>query len=387
MTCIAIIPARGGSKGIPRKNLKKVGRYSLLARSIRACKKSSCIDAVYVSTDDEEIAEEALRFGAKVIQRPAEISGDTASSESALFHVLDVVEGQEGRYPDYTFFLQCTSPFIEASDLDKAFEDIVKAGADSLFAASASHAFIWKSDKDGNAYGVNHDKAVRKRRQELEPEYRETGAFYLFDTSGFLNAKHRFFGKTILHEVPQIRAIEIDSIEDLELSRTLAGILDKNDSLPFYPKAIVFDFDGVFTDNKVITDQNGIEYVNCDRSDGMGVASARKAGIKMLILSKERNPVTARRAEKLQIEVLHGVDEKVAVLSSWLKKNNLEWNEIYYVGNDINDIECLEKAGFGVVVADAYSVAKNVADLILTKNGGNGAVRELIDLILSINKK
>ncbi len=384
MKCIAIIPARGGSKGIPYKNLKKVGGYSLLARSIRACTKSSCIDAVFVSTDDEKIAEEAIRFGAKVVQRPAEISGDTASSESALFHALEVVKGQEGSYPDYTFFLQCTSPFIEASDLDNAYNDFAHVGADSLFAASASHAFIWKNDKDGNAYGVNHDKAVRKRRQELEPEYRETGAFYLFDTVGFLNAKHRFFGKTILYEVPSIRAIEIDSLEDLELSRTLAGILDKNDALPFYPKAIVFDFDGVFTDNKVITDQNGLEYVNCDRSDGMGVAAARKAGIKMLILSKEQNPVTARRAEKMQIEVLHGIDEKEQVLSSWLTKNDLKWSEIYYVGNDINDIECLEKSGFGVVVADAYPDAKRVADLILSKNGGNGAVRELIDLILSI---
>ena len=148
-------------------------------------------------------------------------------------------------------------------------------------------------------------------------------------------------------------------------------------------KGIAFDFDGVFTDNRVYVMQNGEEAIVCDRSDGMGIAMLRKAGIPMVVISTERNPVVSVRCEKLQLAVLQGVDDKLPALTEWAKEQGFTIDQIAFVGNDINDVECLRGAGLGVVVADAYPVAVEAADLQLVRDGGRGAVRELADQILA----
>lgn len=147
-------------------------------------------------------------------------------------------------------------------------------------------------------------------------------------------------------------------------------------------KAIAFDFDGVFTDNRVYVMQNGEEAVVCDRSDGMGISMLRNAGIPMVIISTEKNPVVAVRGAKLQIEVLQGIDDKLPALKDWAAGQALDLDAVAFVGNDINDVECLEGAGLGVVVADAYPVAVSASDLKLTRDGGRGAVREFADMLL-----
>ena len=148
-------------------------------------------------------------------------------------------------------------------------------------------------------------------------------------------------------------------------------------------EGIAFDFDGVFTDNRVYVMQNGEEAVVCDRSDGMGISMLRGAGIPMVVISTEANPVVSARCKKLQLEVRQGIDDKLPVLKAWAAENQLDLERIVFVGNDINDVDCLQAAGFGVVVADAYPVATDAADLRLTKNGGRGAVRELVDRLLA----
>ena len=150
-------------------------------------------------------------------------------------------------------------------------------------------------------------------------------------------------------------------------------------------KAIVFDFDGVFTDNRVYVMQNGEEAVVCDRSDGMGISMLRKAGVPMVILSTEKNPVVVVRGAKLQMDVLQGIDDKLPALTKWANENDLTLDQLAFVGNDINDVECLEGVGLGVVVADAYPVAVAAAELQLTRDGGRGAVREFADLWLAAN--
>ena len=150
-------------------------------------------------------------------------------------------------------------------------------------------------------------------------------------------------------------------------------------------KAIAFDFDGVFTDNRVYVTQNGEETVACDRSDGMGISMLRKTGIPLIIISTEKNPVVAVRGAKLQLEVLQGIDDKLPTLSNWAAGHDLVLADVAFVGNDINDVECLAGAGLGVVVADAYPVAADAADLQLNRDGGRGAVREIADLWLAAN--
>jgi N-acylneuraminate cytidylyltransferase len=149
-------------------------------------------------------------------------------------------------------------------------------------------------------------------------------------------------------------------------------------------EAIAFDFDGVFTDNRVYVMQNGDEAVVCDRSDGMGVSMLRKAGVPMVVISTETNPVVSARCAKLGLEVRQGIDDKLPALEAWATQNDLGMEVIAFVGNDINDVECLRASGLGVVVADAYPVAAEAADLVLAKDGGRGAVRELADRLLAV---
>ena len=148
-------------------------------------------------------------------------------------------------------------------------------------------------------------------------------------------------------------------------------------------KAIAFDFDGVFTDNRVYVMQNGEEAVACDRSDGMGISMLRKTGIPMVIISTEVNPVVAARGAKLKLDVLQGIEDKLPTFKEWAAGHGLTIDQVAFVGNDINDLECLQAAGLGVVVADAYPVAAAGADLVLTRDGGRGAVREIADLWLA----
>ena len=150
-------------------------------------------------------------------------------------------------------------------------------------------------------------------------------------------------------------------------------------------KAIAFDFDGVFTDNRVYVTQTGEEAVVCDRSDGMGISMLRKAGIPLIIISTEKNPVVSVRAAKLNIDVLQGIENKLPVLNQWAAENQLSIGQVAFIGNDINDVDCLNAAGVGIAVADAYPVAVDAADFVLTKKGGEGAVREIADLWLSAN--
>ena len=148
-------------------------------------------------------------------------------------------------------------------------------------------------------------------------------------------------------------------------------------------KAVIFDFDGVFTDNRVIVSTTGEEFVICDRGDGMGTNLLAAAGIKMLILSKEQNAVVSSRGKKLNIEVIQGCDDKLPELIKWLQKNNVDAQQAAYIGNDINDLECLRHVGVAVIPADAHHSVINTATWILQHNGGRGAIREFADVLLS----
>lgn len=383
---LAIIPARGGSKGIPRKNVLPVAGKPLLGWTIDAARQARRVGRVVVSTDDPEIAAVARRFGAHVVDRPAEISGDSASSESALLHVLDHLEQTEGYRPDLVAFLQCTSPLTASEDVDGTIEALEREGADTALAVVPFHYFLWKPDADGGGVGINHDKRVRLLRQEREPQYLESGAIYVMKAAGFRESRHRFFGKTALYEMPGERRWEIDDPVDLEVAGVLLRAGERQGQAALLPEklgAIVFDFDGVFTDNRVWVMQDGREAVACSRGDGMGLDLLRKAGWPMLILSKESNPVVSARAAKLKLECLQGIDDKRTALLDWLDTRGIAPSDVIYLGNDVNDLPCLSLVGCPAVVADAHPDVLPAARLVLASPGGFGAVRELADLILS----
>lgn len=306
-----------------------------------------------------------------------------------MLHALDELEAQ-GSLTPLLVFMQCTSPLTLASDVDQAIRTLLDAAADTCLTVAPSHAFLWRQGPGESACGINHSKSVRLRRQDSEPEFRENGAVYVMQTAGFREAKHRFFGKTVLSVMPTNRSVEIDDALDFEVVAALMQTQVQGLALSsLMPKisGLVFDFDGVMTDNRVITDQFGNESVACDRSDGMGVSLLKKAGYSMAVLSTEMNSVVSARCKKLGLECWQGLgDGKLDVFLDWCEKKEIPPEEVLYVGNDVNDLDCLKACGCGVVPADAYPEAKAVAQIVLEKRGGCGAVRELCDRILTCGK-
>lgn len=377
---VAIIPARGGSKGVPRKNLLPVAGVPLVARAVQAALTAELVDRVYVSTDDSEIAGISVEAGAQIIERPATIAGDTASSESAVLHAMDEIEAQ-GVALATVAFLQATSPFISSVSLSEAVRLVHSGKYDCTFSAYETYGFLWGRSADGAAVAINHDARHRPRRQDRDPHYFETGAFYVFDPAGFRTAKHRFFGRIGVVEVPEESALEIDDPMQFAMAGALAHLVERPSSIPV--TAVVTDFDGVHTDDTASVDSDGGERVRVSRSDGMGVSLLRQAGIPLLILSTETNPVVRARAEKLRVPVIHGVGDKAAALVQWAGENGVDLGTTAYLGNDVNDLPAMRLVGWPVAVADARPEVLAAARVVLTRAGGDGAVRELTDRVLA----
>lgn len=146
-------------------------------------------------------------------------------------------------------------------------------------------------------------------------------------------------------------------------------------------KGVIFDFDGVFTDNSVIVSQDGTESVICSRSDGLGLAKLRSIGLHCVVVSTEVNPVVSRRCEKLKIAVQQGIDDKASIVAAWAEAQGILLEDVAYLGNDINDLTALGIVGFPCAVADAYPEVLDIALFVTERPGGKGAVRELCDAI------
>jgi N-acylneuraminate cytidylyltransferase len=214
---VAIIPARGGSKGIPRKNLVDVCGKPLIAWSILQACNAIHIDSVWVTSDDEEILSVAESFGARPIRRPTKISGDQASSESAWLHALDTIEAQ-GVVIDLVVAMQATSPIRESSDLDRGLQTLQEEGFDSLVSvAEVEDFFTWRIGADGGAESVNYDYRNRKRRQQIEKRFLENGSFYVFRPQQLRRDNNRLGGHIGLFVMGRHKMFQIDNPGDIEL--------------------------------------------------------------------------------------------------------------------------------------------------------------------------
>ncbi|MGK5631346.1 cytidylyltransferase domain-containing protein [Streptomyces sp. URMC 123] len=391
-TVLAVIPARGGSKGVPAKNLAPVGGVPLVVRAVRECLAGRLVTDVVVSTDDAAIAAAARGAGADVVQRPPAIAGDTATSEAAVLHAMDTHEAIHGARVDTVLLVQCTSPFLTREDIDAVAAAVVEGGADSALTVAPFHGFVWREGDDDPAgrptggHGVNHDKSYRPRRQDRPQDFLETGAAYAMDAAGFRTAGHRFFGRTELVRTDPARVLEVDDPHDLARARALAPLLDapRPGALPTRADidAVVLDFDGTQTDDRVFIDADGREVVSVHRGDGLGIAALRRAELELLILSTEVNPVVAARAGKLRVPVLHGVERKDLALKQWCEEKNIAPERVLYVGNDVNDLPCFGLVGWPVAVAGAHDVVRGAARAVTATRGGSGAIREIASWIL-----
>lgn len=217
--CVAIIPARGGSKGIPKKNLLTIAGKPLVAWSIEQALNSSKIDSVWVTSDSPEILSVAERFGANPILRPASISGDKATSEEAWIHA--VKEIQKHTEVDLVVCMQPTSPIRGKNDLDEALAMFENGEFDSIFSGTKiEDRFEWRFTPNG-AESLNYDFKNRKRRQELEPKYLENGSFYVVPPSQLITNNNRLGGKIGIYEQEPYKMYQIDNIEDVTLCEVI----------------------------------------------------------------------------------------------------------------------------------------------------------------------
>lgn len=400
---LALIPARGGSKGIPRKNIRDFAGYPLVAYSIAAGLKASHITRVIVSTDDEEIAAISRQFGAETpFLRPPELALDQTTDLPVFVQALAWLAEHEGYRPEAVVQLRPTSPVRPVDCVDRAVEILLShPGADSVrgvVPAGQNPHKMWRIDEHGRMDPLLLVEGIAEPynapRQALPPVYWQTGHIDAIRTSVIFE-KNSLSGDVILPLMIDPRyTVDIDNPNDWRRAEWLVSQaadlgIDmvhpgrRPRPLPRRVELVVFDFDGVMTDNRVWVDQDGREQVAANRGDGLGLDHLRQAGIPALVLSTERNPVVAARCAKLGLPVVQSVQDKASTLRTLLEERKIDPTCTVYVGNDLNDVPCFSWVGCAVVVADAHPGARRQADMVLSKRGGHGAVRELCDLLVA----
>jgi YrbI family 3-deoxy-D-manno-octulosonate 8-phosphate phosphatase len=399
---LAIIPARGGSKGIPRKNIRSFAGYPLIAYSIAAALQAETVTRVIVSTDDEEIAAVARQFGAQTpFLRPAEFAQDNSTDLPLFQHALGWLAEHEGYRPEVVVQLRPTSPLRPRDCVDRAVKALLAhSDADSVrgvVPAGQNPHKMWRlAGEDApmkNLLDVpGLSEPYNAPRQSLPPIYWQTGHIDAIRAATILQ-KGSLSGERIYPLVIDARyTVDIDNLADWARYEALvySGGLDivspgrGRRPMPEKVKLIVSDFDGVFTDNRVWTDQDGKETVAASRSDGLRVRDLQERGIQVMVLSSESNAVVAARAKKMGIEAVQETDtrKKGDALKSLLSRKKVDAANLIYVGNDVNDLPCFEIAGWAVAVPDSYPEVLRAADHVLHTPGGHGALRELFDLVL-----
>lgn len=400
---LALIPARGGSKGIPRKNIRPFCGYPLIAYSIAAGLQAETVTRVIVSTDDEEIAAVARAWGAETpFLRPAEFAQDKTTDLPVFQHALAWLAEREGYQPDVVVQLRPTSPLRPVGLVDDAVRTLLRhADADSvrgIVPAGQNPHKMWRLpggpqspmkpllEVEGIAEPYNAP------RQILPDVYWQTGHIDAIRPAVIWGGS--MSGKNIYPLlIDPNYTVDLDNLRDWARAEWLAlnGGLNMvwpgraKRPMPERIELLVLDFDGVVTDNRVWVDEEGHEMVAAYRSDSLILGRLRQAGTQVVILSSEVNPVVAARARKMNVEAIHGVglEDKARVLKNLLESRKIEPARVAYIGNDLNDLPCFDLVGWAVAVADALPEVLRAADYITTRPGGHGAVREVCDLILS----
>jgi YrbI family 3-deoxy-D-manno-octulosonate 8-phosphate phosphatase len=401
---LAIIPARGRSKGIPRKNIRSFAGYPLVAYSVAAGLQATAITRTIVSTDDPEIADVAREFGAEVpFMRPSQLAGDNTTDFPVFQHALNWLQDEEGYRAEVVVQLRPTSPIRPRGMVDEAIRILDDhPHADSVRgvvpAAQNPHKMWRLSDEDGPMQPLLRVEGIAEPfnapRQSLPAIYWQTGHVDAIRCDTILR-KGSMTGASVYPYLVDPRfAVDIDNLADWsryeELLHANWGelVLPGRVARPMPDRIdmIVTDFDGVITDNRVWTDENGTETVVASRSDSMHIRELRERGVDVVILSSEPNPVVRARAEKMgMVEVVQGIDiqSKGQALKRLLAHKQVEASHVAYIGNDLNDLPCFEIAGWAVAVADAYPEVRRAADFVLRAAGGHGALRELCDMVLA----
>lgn len=382
MKTIAFIPVRGGSKSIPLKNIKPFCGKPLVCWNIEALEGCDLIDEIIVATDSDKIEETVLAQSykkTKIYRRSAENACDTASTESVMLEYINYAHLPQ---EDIFMLVQATSPLTETQHFTEALGIYLKGQYDSMLTCVRNYRFFWNEDGTSK----NYDYMNRPRRQNFKGELMENGAFYINTVSNILKSGNRLSGKIGIYEMPEYTATEIDEPDDWIILENLMRkhVLSKRTSQPQI-KLFLSDVDGTLTDGGMYYSEKGDELKKFNTRDGMGFQLLREAGIKTGIITSENTEIVANRAKKLKIDFLvQGKRNggKLAAAQEICSQLGITLNEVAYIGDDINCRELLEAVGLAACPADANTIIKNIASIrIMSRNGGEGCVREFIELI------
>lgn len=372
---VALVPLRGGSKSIPMKNIKEIAGYPLCYYVLKAASEAPSIAETIVSTDSEQIAGvvESLGLGARVVWRPPELATDEASTESVMLHIAST-----SRFATLVT-LQATSPLTTSGDLENALAMLSRDGYDSIVTGVVSKRFYW----DTSGRPLNYDPADRPRRQDFRGSVVENGAFYV-TTRELLERHHcRLGGRVGVHIMAQDTLTEIDepddwrAVENLLLARRRQSM-----SAIAVVKVLVCDVDGTMTNGGMFYSAEGEALKQFNTRDAVGLRMLAQKGIRVVVITGEDSPAVAARMSKLGItDYFPGVADKLTFLTAYCRREGIGLEHVAYIGDDLNDVECMRRASVAACPSDAVEEVIEACSISLSSRGGDGAVREFCDIL------
>lgn len=379
---VAFIPVRGGSKSIPLKNIRMMAGKPLVYWTAKAANDCEKVDKVYVATDSAAIRQAVEDFGldkVEVIDRGDETASDTASTESAMLEFANKYEF------DTIILIQATSPLLTSDDVQGGLLLYESADTDSVLSVVRQKRFHWAINEEGVAYPTNYDVYHRPRRQEFDGYLVENGAFYITSKKRLLETSNRVSGNIRAYEMDESTYFEIDEPSDWEIIE--GQLKNRRKASGKFPEIKMFltDCDGCLTDGGMYYSEHGDELKKFNTKDGLGFRLLKEQGIITGIVTGEKVELNRRRSAKMKLDIYEaGIQDKLAVVKRLCQQYGIDLENVAYIGDDINDLAVIQAVGFGCSVADGMEEVKKAADYVTKASGGQGAVREVIELILHV---
>lgn len=398
---LALIPARGGSKGLPRKNIRMLQGHPLLAYSVAAGKQARHVTRTICSTDDPEIAEVARRYGAETpFLRPADLAGDTALDLPVFQHALQWFDEHEGWRPELIVQLRPTSPIRFPGQVDAAIDLLLQGpaatGVRTVCPAPCNPYKMWRLPEDTGSPWMTSllevegiPEPYNAPRQALPPVWWQTGTIDVVRSSVVLNGS--MTGQRLLPlPIDAHFAIDIDGEIGLRVAKAVMEGLDCVRPTPALDwgriRLLVLDVDGTLTPGTMYYGPEGEALKRFHTHDGQGIGAVSRLGVQVAIITGEGSPIAPARARKLGIkEVNTGVENKLPVLREICVRLDVTFEEVAYVGDDVGDLMVMravgEAGGIPCAVADARPEIMAIAHYLCPSRGGYGAVRDVCDRI------
>ncbi|KAM8897269.1 N-acylneuraminate cytidylyltransferase A [Spinachia spinachia] len=386
----ALILARGGSKGIPLKNIKMLAGVPLLGWVLRAAVDSKKFTSVWVSTDHDEIEKVARAWGAQVHRRSPEVSKDSSTS-------LDTIQEFCRLNPevDFVCHIQATSPCLHPFHLTEALGMVTEQGYDSVFAVVRRHHFRWQEVTNGSpelTRPLNLDPLNRPRRQDWDGELCENGSFYFSTRDCIMNKGLLQGGKVAYYEMKAEYSVDIDVDIDWPVAeQRVLRFGYFGEANPEVVRLMFCNVSGCLTEGRIYLSKSGEQMVSVNTRDATGIRMLQQENTEVVLLTSAVDSVARDLADRLSemtgCKVVQVGAEPLKELKPMVEEKKLGWKDVAYMGCDTQDVGCLNLAGLSAVPHDAPSVAINAAKYSCHRAGGAGAVREFAEHILLQKEK